>query len=149
MKTRKSTTRRNFLLACGGVLVAGVAYSAISWRQSKETDIVVKILHDRLGQINVSDDVFTSFAREYVEHKDEHRKQLKLLSGFADIYGIISPYSWLGMGHPLRRLENNIVSNFLLSTDFFQNGANAEKAVTYLGFYDPYKRPCTNFFAQA
>jgi hypothetical protein len=51
------------------------------------------------------------------------------------------------MGHPLRRLEDNIVTEYLLSTDFFFHDADESREVRYLSFYEPRLAPCRNPFA--
>jgi hypothetical protein len=39
-------------------------------------------------------------------------------------------------------------SRFLLSSDFFANGADDGRSVRYVALYDPYLTPCANPFAQ-
>ena len=39
-------------------------------------------------------------------------------------------------------------TRFLLSTDFFQNGANETKPVKFVALYDPYVTPCYNPLAR-
>lgn len=139
-------TRRKLLLTSGvlgfGALVGGY----VSWRNAKEGDVIVAILKRRLPWIQVNDGVFEQFSIELVNERRAFKKQLKLLGTMATLATFVTPYSLLPMGHPLRRIENYTVSNFLLSTDFFQNGADETKPVKYFGFYSPYKRPCANFF---
>lgn len=144
--TKNPVSRRTFLrtLVIGGfALTAG---GTLLWRTNQETDIIVAILENKLGKLKTSDDAFLLFANEYVIEKEQYKKQFTYLSLLSNIFTVMTPYALLPMNHPLKRMEDNIVSNFLLSTDFFQNGANINKDVNYLGFYDPYKRPCANFF---
>ena len=47
----------------------------------------------------------------------------------------------------IRHGEERIVTNYLLSSDFFVNGADESRTVRYLGFYDPL-RACSNPFAR-
>jgi hypothetical protein len=37
-----------------------------------------------------------------------------------------------------------IAARFLLSTDFFQNGADEDRPLRYVAYYDPYRSPCYN-----
>jgi len=138
-------SRRSFLFGMSAIGVAALA-GVVSWRTSKETDIVVAILNNRLGKLNIKDGAFEKYSIDYIDYRVNYKKQLKLLGTFSGIFSIITPYSLVPIGHPLRRLEDNIVSNFLLSSDFFQNGSDYKKQVNYLGFYSPYKAPCRNFF---
>ena len=45
------------------------------------------------------------------------------------------------------RLEDTLVSTFLLSSDFFLNGGDESRMVKYIVYYDPI-RPCQNPFAR-
>jgi hypothetical protein len=42
--------------------------------------------------------------------------------------------------------EEKILVNFMLSTDFFFNGSDETKPIKYLGYNDPYLRPCYDPF---
>lgn len=46
------------------------------------------------------------------------------------------------------KLGDGFYTKFLLSTDFFLNGAKAENPVTYLAIYDPARVPCQHPFAR-
>jgi hypothetical protein len=45
------------------------------------------------------------------------------------------------------RIEDTFATTYLLSSDFFINGANVSQTVHYIGYYDP-MRPCGNPFAR-
>jgi len=45
------------------------------------------------------------------------------------------------------RMEDNLATLFLLSSDFFTNGAEETRVVKYVALYDP-MRPCGNPFAR-
>jgi len=47
----------------------------------------------------------------------------------------------------IERLEDNLASTYLLSSDFFINGADESRLVRYRSYYDP-MRPCGNPFAR-
>jgi hypothetical protein len=42
-----------------------------------------------------------------------------------------------------------LFSKFLLSTDYYRNGADPKKPVHYVAFFDPYVTPCWNPFVRA
>ena len=64
--------------------------------------------------------------------------------------GTVSPaYVWFDVfslsediGTQFRLVEDRVMTNFLMSTDFFLNGADLGKPVRYLALYDPLKHPC-------
>jgi hypothetical protein len=45
---------------------------------------------------------------------------------------------------PPRNAQEEVFDRFLLSTDFFLNGADESRRVRYVRFYDPYVNPCWN-----
>lgn len=47
------------------------------------------------------------------------------------------------------RTNGRLFSTFLLSSDYYRNGADPEKVVHYVAFYDPYVSPCWNPFIRA
>jgi hypothetical protein len=51
-------------------------------------------------------------------------------------------------GDERRKLERQLVSDFLLSSDFFSNGADEGRPVRHLALYDPRRVGCRNPFAR-
>jgi len=140
-------TRRKFLLA--GFAVGAAIFAAYKWRWGDPSEAVVAILKRRVGYLKVEPGTFHDFAGRYLEQRSEYQKRLlRRLSLLGPALRFMSPYRWLGPAHPLRLLEDSVVSLYLLSTDFFQNGADEQRAVTYVSFYDPYSAECRNPFAR-
>lgn len=139
--------RRKFIFSGFAVSLGVLAYGGYEFFTGSPDDIVVSILTRRLGYLKVSKPDFIRFAKEYVASKNKkERRQLQLGSVISLPMRFFSPYEFLPQGNPIRRLENNVVTNFLLSTDFFLNGADESRKVTYLAFYNPLIRPCQNPF---
>lgn len=142
-------TRRALLtggLACLTVLVAA-PYAAYQYRYGNPADIVIAILRRRVGYLRTAPGSFERFANEYLAYKAQHREQLARLSIIALPFTYVTLYRWLPLGHWLRRLEDNVVGKYLLSTDFFIHGADESRRVEYLSFYEPHLAPCRNPFA--
>lgn len=59
-----------------------------------------------------------AFVRDYTQHRGEIRR--------------------------FSRPKDDIFERYLLSTDFFRNGADESRPVRYVLFYDPYVSPCWN-----
>lgn len=136
-----TVTRRNFLLTSGAAVLGVLSFSGV---RAEPEDIVVAVLKRRVGYLNVDPAVFKVFARDYLAWKAKDAKRLRILATFALPLRLFSPYELLPQGNALRRLENDVVGRFLLSTDFFRNGADESKPVVYLGYFDPLTRPCSN-----
>jgi hypothetical protein len=139
--------RRKFL-GLGAGLMAGSAalYTAYKWRWGEPTEVIVAILKRRLGDLRVDETSFEGFAARYVGYRKDYRRQLSILSIVSLPFQYVTPYAWIEQGGALRRLEDNVVSLYLLSTDFFSNGANVDRPVNYVAFYDPYEGVCRNPF---
>ncbi len=139
-------TRRKFLaLGLSTGLVA--AYSVYKLQWGDGTDVIVAILQRRVGYLRVDPGTFQTFAAEYMDYRKSHRRNLVRLSLLSLPLRLFTPYAWVKQGHALRRLEDNVVSLYLLSTDFFHHGADEGREVSYVAYYDPAKTPCRNPFA--
>ncbi len=143
-------SRRSFLSL--GVLVIGLL--AISWvwlafRRNQASDLVVAILRRRVGYLKTPPGCFQEFAESYLVDKAKYRELLDQLAVLAFPLTYVTIYPFLSMNHGLRRLENTVVSQFLLSTDFFQNGADESRELKYIAYYDPYVAACRHPFRVA
>jgi hypothetical protein len=137
-------SRRTILLgSLAGLFGARLLYK---WYWGDPTQVIEAILTRRVGHLRVEAKAFSTFAAAYLKSRAEHEDRLRHLSTASLALQFFTPYTWLGSRHPLRRLENNVVSMFLLSTDFFQNGADETRAVSYVAFYDPTAAICRNPF---
>lgn len=137
-------TRRNFLLASVSTLAISGTYGVFKWFTAKPEDIITAIIQRRLGYLNINDDDIAKFSKSYTMNKTDHVKKLTLLSVFATPLQYFTPYPYLQYKHSFHRLEDSVVSLFLLSTNFFQNNANEKIKIQYLGFYDPFNTVCRN-----
>jgi hypothetical protein len=129
-----------------GLLAIGASfggYAAFKWFFGDPTEVTLAILRRRVGYLNVSAATLERFAADYAAWKGR-RQQLARLSILALPLRVATPYDFLGTTSSLRRLEDSVVSQFLMSTDFFFNNADTTQPVTYLGFYEPMSAVCRN-----
>ena len=142
--------RRGFTLATAMAVAGACLYTTGWWffkvRTGDYSDIVLAVLRKHLGHMRIKDSDFERFAAE-----------------FTPSYGTPA-MSWAGMAAPVYRwtalrrfipretrfqhFEEDVVGKFLLSTDFFWRGADESREIVYVGYYDPYGRPCQNPFAR-
>jgi len=136
--------RRTFLqttaIALGGV---------VAWRLavSNDEDAVVKVLYKKLAYLHLEEEGVRQFAA------DLSRKFI--ISGFRlhliDAAGGLYTGSHLSAdgkpGRALRHGEDRVTTQYLMSSDFFINGADKARTVKYLGYYDPMVA-CNNPFAR-
>jgi hypothetical protein len=140
---QKPSRRTIILGSLAGLVGARLLYK---WYWGDPRDVIEAILTRRVGHLRVEAKAFSTFATAYLKARAEHEESLRHLSAASLVLQFFTPYSWVGIRHPLRRLENNVVSMFLLSTDFFQNGADERRLVSYVAFYDPNAAVCRNPF---
>lgn len=141
-------SRRQFVggMVAGMAAIVAVPYSIYKFKTGSGTEVIEAILKRRVGYLKIPSDVFQAFASDYLEFRKSHKASLAKLSVLALPLKYFTPYDVLNRDHPLVRLEDNVVSNFLLSTDFFHFDMDETRTINYRGFYDPVTSPCTNPF---
>jgi len=148
----KKLGRRKLLL--GGALGAGAAaalYCGGWWylkvREPDPTDILLAILRKHTARLIVKDEDLVAFV-EAIKGRHEHSATLAWMGMLGPIYRHLDVFSLTReMRGKMRLLEDEVVGEFLLSTDFFHRGADEKRELRYLGVFDPYERQCMNPFA--
>lgn len=141
-----SARRRRLLIGSGVVAVALGSGLGASYAFARAEDAVEAVLRRRLRPLEIDEAEIAKFSKDYVRTRSQYRSQLRLLGSLSALYRMVTPYELLSMRSPLRRLEDNIVSSFLLATDFFEHGADMTRSLRYSGMHDPYVRPCRRLF---
>lgn len=144
----RPTLRRRGFLAGASVAALSVPYVGFKLVFGSPEDIVVAVLRRRLSHLRIDQNSLAPFAAAYVAFKAQHEARLKLLSVIALPYRFVSLYGLFPTGHPMRRLEDSMVSKYLLSTDFFEHGADEARLLRYVAFYDSATTPCRNYVAR-
>jgi hypothetical protein len=137
-------TRRQFIDAMlGGLVVAS------GWRywHSNQEQAILLVLRKRLDYLQIDPQGARAFAADLVSQRLLSPVRLKLIGAFAPLYMRFGLNGHDAVQEIIRHGEERVVSNFLLSSDFFVNGADTTRVVRYLGFYDPLKA-CSNPFAR-
>lgn len=141
-------SRRAFVrwgLATGGLAMLGTW----AWWRRDAADLVVAILERRVGFLRVDRATFRTFAQSYIQSIPRHEPRLSIASMIAGPLQWVRPHQWGGgVGESFRRLDDSVVSTYLLSTDFFDHGADEARDVSYLEFFDPGAGVCRNPFAR-
>ncbi len=141
---RFKASRRSVLgVSLGAAGLLGV--TAWSWFRSNPEQLIAAIVNRRLGYLGASDTMVSRFATDYLELRSADVPRLAKVAILATPLRYLTVYPWVGLNHPLRRLEDNVVSNFLLSTNFFVRNGNQEP-LTYVAFHDPGTAACRNPF---
>ena len=141
----KQLRRRLFLTTLAGLgLIAAGAGIAV-WPLAAEQRLK-RLLRSRLGYLKISDEVIQAFTNDYMkdpEHRFDHFRTITY-PGQRMVYG----YEMFADHLPIFRFERFVISSFLLSTDFFQEGAQVDRPLRYLRYNDRYSVGCGNPFAR-
>ncbi len=137
---------RRRLIGLSALAALGAGFAATRWLRSKPEHFVVEVLERHLAGIQVDPKHFLTFAQEYVLRIGGYSGRLKQFSFAHFPLHHAAQQGLLGADNGFRRSRDNIVSLFLLSTDFFQKGAAVDGTVEYVGFHDPLTAPCRNPF---
>jgi len=141
------TTRRRFLL--GGltvVVVAGVGVIGFG-RMGAESHIV-DVVRRKLSFLKLDEAGLKAFAKDQVSFLLAKRPTWNRLKyHYLSMFG--KQFTRYNKSNDTRsrrqRMEDNFASTYLLSSDFFVNGADESRVVQYVAFYDPL-RGCGNPF---
>ncbi len=133
-----------------GVGAAGLAVlGGWIWGRRDAADLIVAILERRVGFLRVDRATFRTFAEEYVRANPRHHSRLAMASVMAGPLQWVRPHQWGGsVGGAFRRLDDSVVSTYLLSTDFFDHGADETREVSYVTYFSPLSGVCRNPFAR-
>jgi hypothetical protein len=142
--------RRRVIL--GGVGLAGVAgigaWGLGHWGMERE---IVSVLHRRLSFLKLDEEGVRAFAKDQTAATFNkkiptwRRLRYHFLSAGAPSFQRF--YRSSDQRSRVARLEDTLVSNYLLSSDFFANGADESRTINYVAYYDP-MRACQNPFAR-
>lgn len=115
---------------------AGGAAAILSFRLGTSFEAVAsKLIRQELSFLNLDPDGVTKFVRDFSRTKDTSYRL------------VVKGYALLGIGSSRSGKVNQLVSSYLLSTDFFTNGMDERSTVRYVGLYNPYTRPCAHPFS--
>jgi hypothetical protein len=141
------STRRRFLLS-GLAVVAVAGVGVIGFGRMGAESHIVKVIRRRLSYLKLDEAGVHAFAKDQVDALLAKRPSWSRLKyHYQAAFG--KQFTRYNRSSDTRtrsqRLEDNFVSSYLLSSDFFVNGADESRRVRYLAFYDPL-RPCGNPF---
>jgi hypothetical protein len=138
--------RRTLFLSGLGLLVAGVG---LRIGLSSKESAVARMIYKRLDYLNLDPEGVAQYSRDVFSHGVSSTK-LRLTAAIGPLYDLLDRPLGKKPDGTVLRAEERIVGEYLLSTDFFTNGADTRKMVRYLGYFDgPSEyRPCGNPFAR-
>lgn len=145
------TKRRRFLKRSGLLLLslAALAVGLVRWiAEWRERAALPTPAGGASGALGAGDEQATRAEQQIASALREEFAYLEidpeLFERFAADYLRDRRRTW----RPGRPLSQRDRMRFLLSTDFFQHGADERRPLRYVAYYQPYATPCYNPLAQ-
>jgi|SRR5580692_1942788 hypothetical protein len=136
--------RRYFLLSG----LAGVC-GLVGWRYVRSSDeaAIVKVVYKRLGYLQLDDAGVRQFAHDLAAAHIISSFRLRVTDAAGPLYTRASLSADNRFDNAIRHGEDRVVTQYLMSSDFFKNGANEQRVVRYVHYFDPLVA-CGNPFAR-
>ena len=126
--------RRKFLAITSlAGLVAGI--TSLKFITTSFDKAAVDIIRDELHYPKLDEQGLLKFVSDFSQNKNGRYRFT------------IRGYSLLGISSSQSGKVNQLVTAYMLSSDFFKNGMDESRVVKYLALYDPYLRPCAHPFS--
>ena len=118
-----------------GVGSAIAAVAAVKFLTNSFEDSVEMMIRKELDFLTLDEAGVKEFAKQYSYTKD---KEYKLA---------IRAYSLIGIKASQSGKIHQLVSNYLLSTDFFIHKMDEFRKIEFVALYNPYTHPCAHPFS--
>lgn len=128
-------TALKLIAGTGAAAAAGGAAAILACaREASLPDRLVEEIRSSLSYLTLvdSDERIGDFVRQFLQRTGADG----LPGRWRDLYRTLG-------GRPSGEVEQ-LVSTFLLSTDFFENGADEKRPVSLVAYFDPYENRCRN-----
>jgi hypothetical protein len=132
-----------------GIAGLGVVAGVLGWRfaAARDRDAIIMVLRKRLAYLLLDQAGVEKFADDLAATHQVSSPRLHLLEAAEPLYMNVQ-FSGDGViSSGMRHAEERIVTLYLLSSDFFKNGADQTRMVRYLGRYDAFQA-CASPFAR-
>ena len=129
-------TRRRMLLATLAGF-GGLAAGRLAVADARSA--IIMVLRKRLWFLQLDEEGVQQFATDLATLGVVSEPKLKMIQATAPLYRRIDFTGRHSVAMTLRHGEERIVSTYLLASDFFLNGADESKVVSYVRLYQPAK----------
>ncbi len=136
--------RRAFMLA-GTAALLGAATLRLA--TSSDHSAIIKVIRKKLPYLQLDEAGMRQFAADIARKGIISSFRLHLIDAADGLYTARSLDPDSRLGRALRHGEDRVITQYLISSDFFINGADKRRIVKYRGYYDPLVA-CSNPFAR-
>jgi hypothetical protein len=137
--------KRRQLLIAGLAGIGGVL--AVSLGLASAESAIAKAVFKRLGYLQLDEAGVHEFARDLNAHQVVSKGRLRVIDASGPLYTGNALAVHNKVFDAIHHGEDRITTLYLMSSDFFKNGADVNRIVRYLGYYDPVIA-CNNPFAR-
>ncbi len=137
--------KRRYFLLSGLAAVCGLV--GARYASSTDEGAIVKVLRKKLGYLNLDPDGVRRFARDLAASQSISSARLRIIDAAGPLYTGPQLSADNTLDNGIRHGEDRVVTLYLLSSDFFKHGADQNRTIHYLSFYDPLVA-CGNPFAR-
>lgn len=128
--------RRKFLsltaLGATAIAIPVIGFGAVSTKSA-----IVGIIQKELSYLNLDKQGIEQYVADYLQYEGNvPHIELKL-----------KMYHLLSVGSEKSSIVSALIEKYLLSTDFFLKNMDESRKINYIGYYNPYKSPCSNPFS--
>ena len=117
-------------------------------RKGDAADIIISIIRKKLNYMRIDKSELKEFADDF---QNTLSAKQRMIGGWAGmlrpLYSIVDIYKVTPYSDKFKGFEEYAITTFLLSSDFFKNGADLSRKVKYIALYNPYEMGCENPFA--
>lgn len=137
-------TRRLFVTTATAFGAAVIGLGGRWWIGASPAAYVRGLILDRLPYLTLAPGTLEAFLRDMAEYERPSGNQR-----FATLFGLhlargVTALAGGSFQEKLSYYETQLVTLFLMSSDFFQNGEDDSKPVRYRALADPYVSACSN-----
>ncbi len=130
-----------------GSIAGGIALLGARVGLANPRNAIERVLHKRLAYLKLDPAGVRQFSDDVLHRQIISHFRLMVIDFVGPLYTDTDPSPDGRIGSTLRHGEDRVVSQFLISSDFFINGADTSRTVRYLGWYNPLAA-CGNPFAR-
>ncbi|WP_068113017.1 hypothetical protein [Tropicimonas marinistellae] len=139
-------SRRSFFGLLGAAGLVTVVGSIVRAASQPEASYVKAVVRDRLSYLEYADDVLDEFAADFVRLNPAMNATRGKLIAFPGLRmgRVLGNLAGAGWADRVDAFEEKIAGDFLMATDFFDEGADPSRPLNYVVFPDPYESACRN-----
>lgn len=118
------------------------------WFARSSRSFLRGILYERLSYVSAPEGVVEQFLDDALRViREDDLNRATYFSAFAIVLYPFERLGWMEYSESLEEFKEGLARQFLLSTDFFYGKTENSAELRYLGWHNPYERPCANPFA--